>query len=65
MVITLLVYFIDKIFFSNSNNFFDLIYNVLGSTIITMILIYIIGLNKREKSFFKNFILNKLKRGKC
>lgn len=64
MVITLLVYFIDKIFFSNSNNFFDLIYNTLCSTIITMILIYIIGLNKREKIFLKNFLLNKFKRGK-
>lgn len=62
MIISLLVYFIDEIFFSNANNFFDLIYNTLGSTIITIIFIYIIGLNKREKIFLKNFILKKLRK---
>lgn len=65
MVITLLVCFIDKIFFSTPSNFFYLIYNILGSTITTIILIYVIGLNKREKIFFKNFILTKFKKGKC
>ena len=61
VLITGISVFINLMFFSNAINFITLFYNVVGSIVVMLISIYVLGLNNQERRILKELIAFKKK----